>query len=35
MDCETIKGRVNMKKFAAIAAIMMMTTAPVLLRRAV
>jgi hypothetical protein len=30
MDCETdIKGRDKMKKFAAIAAIMMMTTAPV------
>jgi uncharacterized protein YdeI (BOF family) len=35
MDCETtLKGEINMKKFAAIAAIMMMTTAPVLLRRA-
>ncbi len=30
MDCETTgKGREKMKKFAAIAAIMMMTTAPV------
>jgi uncharacterized protein (TIGR00156 family) len=30
MDCETtLKGEIKMKKFAAIAAIMMMTTAPV------
>ena len=30
MDCETtLKGEMKMKKFAAIAAIMMMTTAPV------
>lgn len=29
MDCETtLKGEIKMKKFAAIAAIMMMTTAP-------
>ena len=30
MDCETtLKGEIKMKKFAALAAIMMMTTAPV------
>ena len=30
MDCDTtLKGEMNMKKFAAMAAIMMMTTAPV------